>query len=39
MICLPGSGKTYWANEYIRKHVKDNYYIIGIGSILEKMKV
>ena len=39
LIGLPGSGKTYWATEYCRKHASHNYYVIGVASVLEKMRV
>ena len=39
LIGLPSCGKTYWANQFVKRNLSKRYYLIGIGSILEKMKV
>ena len=39
LIGLPGAGKTYWATEYRKKFVKKQYNILGISSVIDKMKV
>lgn len=39
MIGLPGCGKSKWVKDLCEKNFDKNYYVIGIGTILEKMKV
>lgn len=39
LIGLPGAGKTCWAKEYVKKNPQQLYNIIGMSTILEKMKV
>jgi hypothetical protein len=39
LIGLPGSGKTHWAREYVKRNPKMSYSIIGFSSVLEKLRV
>lgn len=39
VVGLPGAGKTYWALNHSKKFLKKFYFIIGVASILDKMKV
>ena len=34
-----GSGKTYWAQQQRKSNPRKQYIIIGISSIMDKMKV
>jgi hypothetical protein len=38
LIGLPGIGKTKWAEEYSKSNPEKQFSIVGISSILEKMK-
>jgi hypothetical protein len=39
LVGLPGVGKTAWANEHSKANPNKNFCIVGISSILDKMKV
>lgn len=39
MVGLPHVGKTNWALNYAKKNLKKFYFIIGVSSIIEKMKI
>ena len=39
MVGLPLSGKSKWAIEFSNKHPQNDYYLIGVELILERMKV
>jgi len=39
MIGLPGTGKTYWARNYVKEHPEKRYNAFGVAFLLEKMKV
>lgn len=39
MIGLPGAGKTHWANAHAAENADRNYQILGLQSLLDKMKV
>ena len=39
MIGLPGAGKTYWAENWSKKHPDKKYNILGTNNLIDKMKV
>ena len=39
MVGIPGAGKTYWAEKYVKDHPEKKYYILGTNTVMEKMKV
>jgi tRNA uridine 5-carbamoylmethylation protein Kti12 len=40
MLCgLPCSGKTSWVKKRLQEFPEKMYYVIGIDSVLSKMKV
>lgn len=40
MVCgLPCSGKTTWVKKYIEEHPDKFYNVLGVESVLNKMKV
>lgn len=39
MIGLPGTGKTYWARNWVKEHPEKRYNAFGVQFLLEKMKV
>nr|XP_006823758.1 PREDICTED: heterogeneous nuclear ribonucleoprotein U-like protein 1-like [Saccoglossus kowalevskii] len=39
MIGLPGSGKTTWAEKYAKENSDKRYCIIGLKSLVDKMKI
>ena len=39
IVGLPHVGKTKWALDFVKKNPKKSYYIIGISTIYDKMKV
>lgn len=39
MVGLPCSGKTHWATKHVAEHPEKNYTVLGISTILDKMKV
>ena len=39
MIGLPGSGKTYWAEQHKKNNPEKNYNILGTNNLIDKMKV
>lgn len=40
MMCgLPGAGKTYWVNNYVKEHAEKRYNVLGTNNLIDKMKV
>ncbi|GAX80589.1 hypothetical protein CEUSTIGMA_g8026.t1 [Chlamydomonas eustigma] len=39
LVGLPGTGKTTWATEYVRKNVSKRYMILGTSMVIDQMKV
>ena len=39
LVGLPAAGKTEWARNYVKQNPRKCYNILGISSILDKMKV
>ncbi|XP_068668469.1 uncharacterized protein [Aristolochia californica] len=39
MVGLPASGKTTWAEKYVREHPKKRYVLLGTNLALDQMKV
>merc|ERR1719394_1109156 len=39
MIGLPGSGKTYWVDQYVADHPDKQYNVIGTNTMINKMTV
>ncbi|XP_032230526.1 heterogeneous nuclear ribonucleoprotein U-like protein 1 isoform X2 [Nematostella vectensis] len=39
MVGLPGAGKTYWAEKYVKDHPEKKFNILGTNAIMDKMKV
>ncbi|GLV45568.1 uncharacterized protein CBL_02588 [Carabus blaptoides fortunei] len=38
MVGLPCSGKTHWTTNHVTKHPEKNYTVLGISTVLDKMK-
>lgn len=39
MVGLPGSGKSYWCENYAKQHKEKKFYILGTNIIIDRMKV
>jgi len=39
MVGLPGSGKSYWCEQYAKDHLEKKFYILGTNNIIDRMKV
>lgn len=39
MVGLPASGKTTWAEKWVKHHPEKHYILLGTNLILEQMKV
>ena len=39
MVGLPASGKTTWADKYLKQVPEARYNILGTNSIIDRMKV
>ncbi|XP_037033065.1 heterogeneous nuclear ribonucleoprotein U-like protein 1 [Bradysia coprophila] len=39
LIGLPGSGKTYWANNFVNENIDKHFNILGIQPLLSKMTI
>ncbi|KAI5059124.1 hypothetical protein GOP47_0025443 [Adiantum capillus-veneris] len=39
MVGLPGSGKTTWAQKWVREHAEERYVLLGTNAALDQMKV
>lgn len=39
MVGLPASGKTTWAEKWVKDHPEKRYVLLGTNSILDQMKV
>ena len=39
MVGLPGSGKSYWCENFTRDNPEKKYYILGTNLIIDRMKI
>jgi heterogeneous nuclear ribonucleoprotein U-like protein 1 len=39
LVGLPASGKTTWAEKWVKEHPEKRYVLLGTNLILEQMKV
>ena len=39
MVGLPGAGKTYWVNNFVKESPEKRWNILGTNNIIDKMKV
>ena len=38
MVGLPGAGKTYWVNNFVKESQDKRWNVLGTNNIIEKMK-
>ncbi|RUS86352.1 hypothetical protein EGW08_005870 [Elysia chlorotica] len=39
MVGLPGAGKTYWVNNFVKESPEKRWNVLGTNNIIDKMKV